>query len=163
MAQNLRLRAYEEGKDSKADLLPDPARYRRLVGRLIYLTNTRPDISFVVQVLSQFMHIPTKTHMAAALGVIRYLKGTPGHGILLSAEGNFRLKCFCDADWGSCPTTRRSVTGYILKLGGSLIKWKTKKQATISRSSAEAEYRALGSAVSEIVWMVGLLSDLGIN
>ncbi|XP_028753328.1 uncharacterized protein LOC114712935 [Neltuma alba] len=160
MGQNLKLRAFEEGKDAEKDLLREPERYRRLIGRLIYLTITRPDISFSVQVLSQFMQTPTKMHMGAALGVVRYLKQNPGLGILLSSNEDLKVSCFCDSYWGACATTRRSVTGYLLKMGDSLITWKTKKQSTVSRSSVEAEYRALGAAVSEIVWVKGLLEDL---
>ena len=100
--------------------------------------------------------------MAAALGVLRYLKGSPGRGVLLSSDGEPTLSCWCDSDWATCPTTRRSVTGYAVKFGGSLVTWKTKKQNTVSRSSAEAEYRALATAVSEIIWIKGILTDLGI-
>lgn len=163
MLPSLRLQAYEEGKHKEEDLLKDAQRYRNLVGRLIYLTTTRPDISFPVQVLSQFMVTPMKSHMAAAYNVLRYLKQSPGKGILLSSRGSLELECWCDADWGACPSTRRSVTGYSLKLGGSTVFWKTKKQATVSRSSAEAEYRALASAVSEIIWFKGVLLDLRIE
>ncbi|KAI9119361.1 hypothetical protein K1719_010036 [Acacia pycnantha] len=113
--------------------------------------------------LSQFMQLPTKAHMAAALKVVRYLKGSPGLGILISSEGPLRLECFCDSDWASCAVPRRSITGYALKLRGSLIMWKSKKQHTVSKSSAEAEYRALSMAVSEIVWVCGLLKDLGVE
>ncbi|XP_028786573.1 uncharacterized protein LOC114742489 [Neltuma alba] len=147
MPQHLKLTAYEEGKHRKEDLFAEPGKYRRLIGKLIYLTMTRPDISFPVQVLSQFMQLPMKCHWGAAMGVLRYLKQSPGLGIQLSSKGDLKLHCFCDSDWGSCETTRRSVTGYLLKLGDALIIWKTKKQVTVSRSSAEAEYRALGSAV----------------
>lgn len=91
MLPSLRLQAYEERKHKEEDLLKDAQRYRNLVGRLIYLTTTRPDISFPVQVLSQFMVTPMKSHMAAAYNVLRYLKQSPGKGILLSSRGSLEL------------------------------------------------------------------------
>uniref|UniRef100_A0A3Q7HR35 Reverse transcriptase Ty1/copia-type domain-containing protein n=1 Tax=Solanum lycopersicum TaxID=4081 RepID=A0A3Q7HR35_SOLLC len=114
-------------------VLSDIGEYQRLVGRLIYLTITRPDLSYAVQNLSQFMNAPKQSHMNAA---IRVHFGS--------------LQAFCDADWGSCPDTRRSITGYMVKFGESLLSWKSKKQSTVSRSSAEAEYRSLASTVAEV-------------
>ncbi|KAK4274114.1 hypothetical protein QN277_017394 [Acacia crassicarpa] len=108
------------------------------------------------------MQKPTKSYMAAARNVLKYLKGTVGLGIKLSSDGNPNLECFCDSDWASCGITRRSVSGYFLKFGGSLVMWKTKKQTTVSKLSAEAEYRALSMATFEIVWALGLLRDLRI-
>ncbi|XP_028788213.1 dehydration-responsive element-binding protein 1C [Neltuma alba] len=93
--------------------------------------------------------------------VVRYLKGCPGLGIKIVANKDAQLECYVDADWGTCPDTRRSVTGYVVKFGGSPISWKSKKQNTISKSSTEAEYRALSSVVLEIVWVKRLLEDLG--
>ncbi|XP_054778065.1 uncharacterized mitochondrial protein AtMg00810-like [Prosopis cineraria] len=151
MASNLRLTAYEEGRNKKEELLKDPGEYRRLIGKLIYLTMTRPDISFFVQSLSQFMQTPTKVHMAAAKNVLRYLKNNPGLRILLSSRHSTTLRCFCDLDWAACHTTRRSISDYLLKIGDSLISWKAKKQEIFSKSSAEAEYRALSVAVSEVI------------
>ncbi|XP_028767348.1 uncharacterized protein LOC114725062 [Neltuma alba] len=127
MPQNLKLLPYMEGKTKKEDLLNEPERYRRLIGKLIYLTMARPDISFSVYPLSQFMQSPTRSHMAAAKGIVRYLKGSVGLGIFLSSEGEPEFTCYCDSDWASCGITRRSVIGYLLKFGGSLVMWKMKK------------------------------------
>lgn len=124
-------------------LLPDAEKYRRLIGRLIYLTITRPYICYSVQNLSQFMHAPKVSHMESAIRVLKHLKSTPGLGILLSSIGPIELSAFCDSDWPTCPMTRRSVTRYCYQLGNSLISWKIKKQNVVSRLSAEAEYRAM--------------------
>jgi hypothetical protein len=156
MEQNLALSKHD------GDLIVDPSPYRRLVGKLIYLTITRPDLAYAVQVLSQFMDKPRTSHLDAAHRVLRYIKHSPGQGILLSATSNIQLHAFCDADWARCRDTRRSITGYCILLGSSPISWKTKKQTTVSRSSAEAEYRAMASTCCEITWLKQLLADLHI-
>ncbi|XP_052728009.1 uncharacterized mitochondrial protein AtMg00810-like [Vigna angularis] len=142
--------------------LVDPLSYRKLVGRLLYLTSTRPDITFTTQQLSQFMSNPTQMHLRAAMRVLHYLKSSPGKGLMLRRDSPIHILGFSDADWAICVDSRRSVTGYCLFLGNSLISWKTKKQNTISRSSSEAEYRALVSATCELQWLNFLLRDLKI-
>ncbi|XP_039156152.1 uncharacterized protein LOC120287427 [Eucalyptus grandis] len=135
---------YDKGTSQNDDpILRDPSRYQRLVEKLIYLTMTRPDISYAVQTLSQFMHSPKQSHLEAALKLVKYLKKCPGLGILLSKRCDMKMKAYFDADYATCPTSRRSVTGYCIKLGDSLLSWKTKKQPTVSLSSAEAKYRAM--------------------
>ncbi|GJZ87171.1 putative reverse transcriptase, RNA-dependent DNA polymerase, LTR copia-type gag-polypeptide [Tanacetum coccineum] len=122
----------------------DASQYRRLIGRLLYLQATRPDITYTVNILSQFVADPRNNHLEAANRVLGYLKATPGQGILLSRAGDPVLTAYCDSDWLGCPYTRRSRTGYLLLLGGTPISWRTKKQSVVSRSSAEAEYMAMG-------------------
>nr|XP_016450079.1 PREDICTED: uncharacterized mitochondrial protein AtMg00810-like [Nicotiana tabacum] len=122
-------------------------------------TEDKLDISFVVQVLSQFMQNPKQSDLDAVLRVVRYIKESPGLGLLLKKREANNLTVFCDSDWAACPNTRRSTTGYIVKLGDSLLSWKSKKQQTISRSSVEAEYRSMVGAVAKTIWMVGLLEE----
>ena len=95
--------------------------------------------------------------------VVRYIKGSPGQGILLKADCNLRLRAFCNSDWVSCPVTRRSITGYFVMLGGSRISWKMKKQSIVSRSLTEGEYRAMASTASELVWLKSLLTSLRVD
>ncbi|KAL2242369.1 UNVERIFIED_CONTAM: Retrovirus-related Pol polyprotein from transposon RE1 [Sesamum indicum] len=144
-------------------LLPTSDSYRRLVGRLLYLSFTRPDISYSVQQLSQYVNRPCEAHWKAALHVVRYLKGSPSLGLFFPAANSLELQAFCDADWASCPDSRRSLTGFCVFLGPALLSWKTKKQSTVSRSTAEAEYRSLAATVCELRWLSYLLADFGVS
>lgn len=158
MEQNHKLALDDSPPHSK------PSQYRRLVGRVIYLTMTRPEITYSVHILSQFiMQEPRQGHWDAAMRLLRYLKSSPGQGILLPRDNNLKLVAYSDSDWASCPITRKFVTGYLTKLGTTPISWKTKKQTTVSRSSNEAEYRAMVHATSEVIWLRGLLKCLGVQ
>jgi hypothetical protein len=141
--------------------LSDATLYRQLVGSLIYLTVTRPDLAYAVHLVSQFMSAPRSTHYAAVLRILRYIKGTLFHGLHFSAQSSLELRAYADADWAGDPTDRRSTTGYCFLLGSSLISWRSKKQSVVARSSTEAEYRALADATSELLWLRWLLADMG--
>ena len=123
--------------------LKNPTYYRKLIGKLIYLTITRPDLTYAVSILTQFMEKPCKNHMEAVLRVIKNVKGDIGLCLFMSSNTDLRITAFSDSDYASCPTTRRSTTGYCIFVGNSLVSWRSKKQNTVSRSSAEAEYRAM--------------------
>ena len=99
----------------------NPTLYRQLVGSLIYLTVTRPDIAHVVHIVSQFMVAPRTIHFTAVLRILRYIKGTLGHGLQFSSQSSLVLSGFSDADWAGDPTDRRSTTGYCFYLGNALI------------------------------------------
>ena len=147
----------------KGPLFSDPKKYRRLVGRLVYLAVTRPELCYAIHLLSQFMKAPTVAQWEAALRVVRFLKGCPGQGILLRSDSSLELSVYVDADWSTCPVTRRSLSAYVVLLGGNPISWRTKKQDTVSHSSAEAEYRAMAVATKELKWIVPLMKELGIE
>ncbi|XP_031270507.1 uncharacterized protein LOC116128878 [Pistacia vera] len=142
-------------------LLSDPCVYQRLVGKLLYLCMTQPDLSYSVNLLNQFMHHPKKSHMGAALKIVKYIKSAPGLGLFFPTENNLNLSTFCDSDWGSCLMTKKSITGYCIFLGKSLISWKSNRQATMSKSFSEAEYQVMASIVCEVMWLVQLLIELG--
>ncbi|BBH05042.1 HXXXD-type acyl-transferase family protein [Prunus dulcis] len=127
-------------------------RYQRLVGKLIYLGHTRPDIAYAVSVVSQFMHAPSEAHMDAVNRILRYLKSSPGRGLMFGRHGHLDVEGHTDADWAGSITDRRSTSGYFTFVGGNLVSWRSKKQKVVSRSSAEAEYRGMahGEFVEEL-------------
>ena len=108
------------------------------------------------------MDKPRQPHMEATHRVLRYMKNSPAQGLLFSAKSDFHLKAFSDLDWEGCLDSRRSITGFCVFLGDSLVSWKSKKQQTVSRSFAEAEYKALASTCCELMWLTTLLKDFGI-
>ena len=143
--------------------LHTPEIYQRLIGKLIYLTITRPDIAFTVHVLSKFMHCPTSAHYQAGLRVLRYLAGSTHQGILLASHSTAQLTAYCDSDWAGCSSTRRSTSGFCILLGESPVSWKSKRQWVVARSTAEAEYRSMALTICEVMWLRQLLKDLGIK
>ncbi|CAA7051060.1 unnamed protein product [Microthlaspi erraticum] len=140
-----------------------PLASSEIIGRLLYLTITRPDITFAVNNLSQFLSCPTDIHLQAAHRILHYIKANPGQGLFYPADSEICLNAFTDADYATCPDSRRSVSGYMVYLGKSLISWKSKKQQTVSRSSCEAEYRSMALATCELLWLSQLLRDMKIT
>ncbi|XP_068650520.1 uncharacterized mitochondrial protein AtMg00810-like [Aristolochia californica] len=143
------------------ELLSDVTRYREVVGSLVYLMVTRPDITYVVHVVSQFAFAPRTTHWTAVLHILRYSRGTVHHGLLLSSTSDLVLTGYYDVDWAGDTTDQKSTTGYCIFLGNSLVAWKSKKQSVASRSSAEAEYQAMATTAAKLIWFHRLLEELG--
>ncbi|XP_056687859.1 uncharacterized mitochondrial protein AtMg00810-like [Spinacia oleracea] len=138
----------------------DLTKYRQLAGALQYLTFTRPDISYAVQQVCLYMNDPRNAHMAALKRVLRYINGSIHFGLHLYKSNVESLISYTDADWGGCPDTRRSTSGYCVFLGDNLISWSSKRRPTLSRSSAEAQYRGVANVVSESCWIQNLLLGL---
>ncbi|XP_031254793.1 uncharacterized protein LOC116112813 [Pistacia vera] len=120
----------------------------------------RPNLSFAIQQLSQFLDKPTSSHLQAGHRVLRYIKGYPASSLYFLVDSSLLLKAFNDFDWASCVDTRRSITNFCIFLGCSLISWQAKKQTTVSRSSFEVKYSALASTTCELQWLNYLLHDL---
>ncbi|XP_019104888.1 uncharacterized mitochondrial protein AtMg00810-like [Beta vulgaris subsp. vulgaris] len=135
----------------------------KLIGKLIYLTITRPNIAYIVHVLSQFMHQPTSVHFQTGIRVITYLVGSKQQGTLLTSKTNATLSAFYDSDWAGCPVTRRSSSNFCVLLGSSPISWKAKRQSVIARGSLEAEYRSMALTICKVMCLRQLLKDLGLH
>ncbi|GJT69884.1 ribonuclease H-like domain-containing protein [Tanacetum coccineum] len=138
----------------------DPTLYRSFAGSLQYLTFTRPDLSYAVKQLCFYMHGPRESHLNAMKRVLCYLRGTTDLGLQLLQSTTSQLIAYSDADWAGCPATRRSTSGYCVFLGDNLLTWSSKCQDTLSRSSAEAEYRGVANVVAETSWIRNLLREL---
>jgi hypothetical protein len=138
----------------------DPHLYRQLIGSLMYLVNTRPDICYAVNVLSQFMSQPRQTHWIAAKHVLRYLQGTAGYGLRYASCVDMRLQGYADADWVGSTVDRKSTSDCCFTLGSAMASWCSRKQTYVALSTANAEYIALCVAVREAMWLRKLLADL---
>ena len=147
----------------EGELFEDPERYRRLDGKLNYLTVTRPDIAHSVSVISQYMSSPIVDNWAAVEHILCYFKGASERGILYSNHGHKRVKYFTDADWAGSKEDRRSTSSYCVFVSENLVSWKSKKQEVVSRSTAESEYRAMTRSLCEIMWFHQLLMEVGIK
>ena len=137
--------------------------YQRLVGKLIYLSHTRLDISYAVGIVSQFMHNPNEEHLKVALRIVKYLKNSPEMGLFFAKVETMEVEIYTDADWASSSLDRRSISGFCSFLGGNLITWRSKKQSVVVRSSAEAEFRAMALGICEGMWIKSILEDLKIR
>lgn len=124
---------------------------------------TRPDISFAINKLSQYIHTPRQSHWQALKRLLRYLKGTIHFGLFLNRQSPLTLSTFSDSDWGGINDAGRSTTAYILYLGSNIVSWRSTRQKSVSRSSTEVEYKALANASAELIWLKNLLHELGIS
>ena len=136
--------------------------YCKLVGKLIFLTTTRPDLSYVVSTVSRYMATPQHAHLEAVKHILRYLRHTSDYGLLYQHQKSLPIRGYTVADWAACPETRRSTGGYLFSLAGGSITWQSKRQLTVSRSSTESEYMALSTCSQEAVWLGRLLSEFGL-
>ncbi|XP_066358394.1 uncharacterized mitochondrial protein AtMg00810-like [Miscanthus floridulus] len=141
--------------------IDDAKAYRSLAGALQYLMITRLDLAFVVQQACLHMHDPRAPHQALLKRILWYIHGTSHLGLHLQASAELSVTAYSDADWEGCPDTQRSTSGFCVFLGDALVSWSSKRQPTVSRSSAEAEYRTVANAAAECIWLRQLLGELG--
>ncbi|RVW16742.1 Retrovirus-related Pol polyprotein from transposon RE1 [Vitis vinifera] len=151
-------------KRTESDGKPvDRERYRRLVGRLIYFSHTRPDIAFTVSVVSQYMHSPKESHLEAMYKILRYLKGSPGRELFFKKGDSKKVEIYMDADWTGSAEDKRSTTNYCTYVWGNLVTWRSKKQSVVPRSDVKAEFRAIAQGMCEGLWLQKLLEELHIT
>eukprot|EP00253_Pinus_taeda_P007975 PITA_07975 len=146
-------------EDSNKDF--DPSLYKSIVGSLMYLAATRPDIMFAVSLISGFMERPKEAHWQAAKRIMRYVKGTKRFGILYTSSESSNLFGYTDSDWDGSVDDRKSTSGYLFHMGSGAISWASKKQPIVALSTAEAEYVAATAAACQGVWMRRMLRSLG--
>ena len=132
-------------------------------GALQYLTLTRPDISFAVNKVCQFLHAPTTVHWEAVKRILRYIKLCTGLGLKIHRSASTLVSAYSDADWAGCVDDRKSTGGFVVFLGTNLVSWSARKQSTVSRSSTEAEYKAIANATAEVMWIQTLLCEIGVK
>ena len=146
--------------DTSEDDEADPTLYRQLIRSLMYVVNTRPNICYAVNTLSQFMVEPRRAHWVAAKHVLRYLKGTVEYGLKYTKGNEIQLSGFTDADWAGSTADRKSNSGYCFSLGSGMTSWCSRKQKFVALSSAEAEYMATSTTSCEAIWLRKLLLNL---
>ncbi len=145
----------------EGDLVEDAIMYRRIVGNLIYMTITRPNLNYVVGVVSQFMQTPRKPHLDAMRHILRYIKHPLQCGIFYETKSQLQVHGYTDADWADNVSDRRLTNGFMFSFGSGAVSWSNKKQPIVALSSTEAKYRGAAIATCEVVWSQKLLSDLG--
>lgn len=141
----------------------DQKMYRSMIGSLLYLAASRPDIQFSVCLCARFQASPRASHLQAVKRIFRYLHGTQSFGIWLSASSSISLRAFSDADFGGCRIDRKSTSGTCLFLGDSLVLWSSKKQSFVAQSTAESEYVAAACCCSQILWIIATMKDYGVT
>jgi hypothetical protein len=145
--------------DTSSELV-DATLYRQIIGSLMYLTNTRLDICFAVNTLSQYLVEPRHVHHVVAKHVMRYLKGMLDYGLCYTGDNEFRLYGYIDSDWAGSTSDKKSTSGCCFSLGLAMTSWQSRKQSSIALSTAKAEYIAACSASGEAIWLRKLLTGL---
>ncbi len=145
----------------EGDLVEDTTMYKHIVGSLIYMTITRPYLSYAIGVVSQFMQTPRKPHLDAVRRILRYMKHTLQCGIFYEAKSQLQAHGYTDANWAGNVSDRISTSGFMFSFGSGVVNWSSKKQPTVALPNTEAKYRGVAIAACEIVWLQKLLSDLG--
>ena len=140
------------------------SKFQQVIGSLLYIMlGTRPDIAFAVTKLSQHAANPSEDHLNRALYICRYLLGSADYSLVFDGPSNGGLMAYADSDWASDPTTRKSTTGYMIKLAGAIFSWNSRAQKTVALSSTEAEYMSLSDTSRQLIWVKSLMSELGIE
>jgi len=140
----------------------DQTLYRSMIGSLLYLTASRPDIMFSVCMCARFQANPKKSHISAVKRILRYLKHTPSIGLWYPKGASFTLLGYSDSDFAGCRVNHKSTSGGCHSLGCSLVSWSSKKQNSVALSTAEAEYIAAGACCAQILYMKQSLLDYGV-
>ncbi|KAJ0541141.1 putative RNA-directed DNA polymerase [Helianthus annuus] len=151
------------GPDHESTEDVDPTQYRAMIGSLMYLTASRPDIMFAVCLCARYQANPKESHMKAVKRIIRYLKGKPKLGLWYPADSDLTFVAYTDSDFGGCKSNRKSTTGGCQFLGGRIVSWQCKKQSCVSTSTCEAEYIAAGSCCSQVLWIQQQMRDYGLD
>lgn len=155
---NCKLELPDKSSDSLQD---DVYQYRQLIGSLMYLAvSTRPDIAYACSQLSQFNNCFDKRHWLAAKRILRYLAGTITYSLCFIKSGNWNLYAYTDADFANCLISRKSITGFVIKLGNDTINWESRKQKCVALSTTESEYLAIAEVCKDICFIKNLLSEL---
>ena len=139
----------------------DASCYRSLIGSLLYLTTTRPDIMYATSLLSRFMQKPSQIHYGVGKRILRYLQGTKEFGIWYKIMTNSRMIGYTDSDWAGLIDDMKSTSGYAFSLGSGIFSWASKKQATVAQSIVEAEYVVAAEATSQAIWLRKIFKDMG--
>lgn len=140
--------------------LVDTTQYQKLVGKLIYLLYTQPDITFAVSLVSLFMHSPHEKHLEVVYRIIRYLKSTPGKGLLFKKNKQRGVKVYTDVDWTESITNRRSTSRYYTFVWGNMVTWKSKKQSVVAQSNVEAKFKTMTHGIRKMLWLKCVLEEL---
>jgi len=152
-------------KLSKDDMSPDVDQrtYRSMIGSLLYITTSRPDIMQVVGMVGRYQKTPKQSHLVAITRIFKYLKGTMTYGLWYPRNQNFQLTSYSDADWANFVDEIKRTSGGAFFLGDSLVAWLSKKQGSISLSTTEAKYIAIATCCTQILWMIQTLAYLKVT